>query len=284
MNFTKEQVVVASSINPFDNFYDDLQQIYDLKILHHLSSALNLNVTFLETPLITNLQNYKKEPDLWILEQIVNGSAQISSTTIIITNETSNALRSLRDENYIYWAPFSIHVWFCILFLCLTLTLVLTFILRRESKLPHKISYDIFARLIDVQEDGDENKYGELPKTSEESLHQREKWEMSEILLVCLGAFCQQGSARDPSTHAARIILLVFFLLAAISYTAYSASIISYISFLPSIEKENVLNKENFIRENNLVLHRTRKIKNILQFFNGAFNYEIDHFRFTFKM
>lgn len=88
---------------------------------------------------------------------------------------------------------------------------------------------------------------------------------MSEILLVCLGAFCQQGSARDPSTHAARIILLVFFLLAAISYTAYSASIISYISFLPSIEKENYLNKENFIRENNLVLHRTRKIKNILQ-------------------
>lgn len=64
----------------------------------------------------------------------------------------------MRDENYIYWAPFSIHVWFCILFLCLTLTLVLTFILRRESKLPHKISYDIFARLIDVQEDGDENK------------------------------------------------------------------------------------------------------------------------------
>lgn len=69
--------------------------------------------------------------------------------------------------------------------------------------------------------------------TSRESLLQRERWEVGEIVLITIGALCQQGSARDPSTSAARTLLLALFILAVLTYTAYSASVISLISLLP---------------------------------------------------
>jgi len=61
---------------------------------------------------------------------------------------------------------------------------------------------------------------------------------MTEILLVSIGAICQQGSERDPSTAAARTLLLALFVLAVVIYTAYSASVISIISLLPNVDHE----------------------------------------------
>lgn len=61
--------------------------------------------------------------------------------------------RSLRDDHNIYWAPFTFNAWISIIVISLLITITLIFILSRETKLPHQISYDVFARIIDIQED-----------------------------------------------------------------------------------------------------------------------------------
>nr|ALD51338.1 ionotropic receptor 19 [Locusta migratoria] len=55
-------------------------------------------------------------------------------------------------------------------------------------------------------------------------------WDLSEVMLVTIGALSQQGADRHPNTMAARILFLVLFLLAVLMYTAYSASVISIMS------------------------------------------------------
>lgn len=99
----------------------------------------------------------------------------------------------------------------------------------------------------------------EIP--SKESLLQRERWEISEILLVAIGALGQQGSARDPSTSAARMLLLVMLLLAALAYTAYSASVISLVSLLPSAEKEESALTKNVPADRKISIHDTNFFK-----------------------
>lgn len=78
----------------------------------------------------------------------------------------------------------------------------------------------------------------DVQSTPKENILQREHWEISEILLVTCGALGQQGSERDPSTAAARTLLLALFVFAVLIYTAYSASVISLISLLPNTDVE----------------------------------------------
>lgn len=92
---------------------------------------------------------------------------------------------------------------------------------------------------------------------SEDSVRLRERWEVGEILLVTIGALCQQGSARDPSTGAARTLLLVLFVLAVLSYTAYSASVISLISLLPSTEQEQHVAYKALPKTTRILFHDT---------------------------
>lgn len=92
---------------------------------------------------------------------------------------------------------------------------------------------------------------------TEESVRLRERWEVGEILLVTVGALCQQGSARDPSTGAARTLLLVLFVLAVLSYTAYSASVISLISLLPSTEQEQHVSHRSLPKATRILLQDT---------------------------
>ncbi|KAK6623950.1 hypothetical protein RUM44_010806 [Polyplax serrata] len=281
---TRHGEIVASPVNPFDKSYNRVQYTFDTSIIELLCSAMGLNMTVLKTPLVSNIDAYKENPDYWILEQITNGTAEISATTLILSNKSLNICdysfaidtfrpqlyyraRSLRDDHNIYWAPFTFNAWISIIVISLLITITLIFILSRETKLPHQISYDVFARIIDIQEDREGDWNDNLPSTTEESLHQREKWEMGEIILVGLGAICQQGSARDPSTHAARILLLALFMLAVVSYTAYSASIISFISLFPSSEREQIIDLKNFSKRYHTILHDADHIEGELKLY-----------------
>lgn len=51
---------------------------------------MGLNMTVLKTPLVSNIDAYKENPDYWILEQITNGTAEISATTLILSNKSLN--------------------------------------------------------------------------------------------------------------------------------------------------------------------------------------------------
>ncbi|KAL0278298.1 UNVERIFIED_CONTAM: hypothetical protein PYX00_000155 [Menopon gallinae] len=238
----------------------------------------NFTTRIIQNPLVSNLNEYELNPNAWIEEQLVNGTCDISSSTIILTPEASHSTlyslgvgyfrpqlfyraRSVREEHNIYYIPFSSEVWICLFGLLLAITVALTFILARETKLPHDTPYDIIARIADEQHDeGMEwNEINEIP--SRESLLQRERWEMGEILLVAIGALGQQGSARDPSTSAARMLLLVMLLLAALAYTAYSASVISFVSLLPSAEKEQSVLTKNVPTDRKISIHDTNFFK-----------------------
>lgn len=57
--------------------------------------------------------------------------------------------RSVREEYNIYFIPFSVDVWICLACLLLVITVALTFILGRETRLPHDTPYDIVARIAE---------------------------------------------------------------------------------------------------------------------------------------
>ena len=77
----------------------------------------------------------------------------------------------MRAARNIYILPFSIHVWAALCTLLLAITIALTFILHRESRLHEQKEYD-------MNEEG-----AELILS---------KWEFGEVLLVTIGAVCQQ--------------------------------------------------------------------------------------------
>lgn len=84
-------------------------------------------------------------------------------------------VQSVRAARNIYILPFSVGVWASLCSLLLAITVALTFILRRESQLP---KHD-FAILMGEKD------------TADKSV--QSKWELSEVLLVTIGAVCQQG-------------------------------------------------------------------------------------------
>ena len=84
-------------------------------------------------------------------------------------------VQSVRAARNIYILPFSVGVWASLCSLLLAITVALTFILRRESQLP---KHD-FAILMGEKD------------TADKSVQL--KWELSEVLLVTIGAVCQQG-------------------------------------------------------------------------------------------
>ncbi|XP_069675843.1 glutamate receptor ionotropic, delta-2-like [Periplaneta americana] len=126
-------------------------------------------------------------------------------------------VQSVRAARNIYVLPFSVGVWASLCSLLLAITVALTFILRRESQLPKRE----FGLLVTTTGTGDKLV--------------QPKWELSEVLLVTVGAVCQQGSARNPTTSAARTMFIVLFVLAVLTYTAYSASVISLLSSPSSV-------------------------------------------------
>lgn len=55
--------------------------------------------------------------------------------------------------NNIYFIPFSVDTWIALLCILLSITVVQTFILARETRLPHSTPYDIIARIADEKHD-----------------------------------------------------------------------------------------------------------------------------------
>lgn len=78
--------------NPFDMSYHFIQHAFDSEVMSTLSKISNLTIKIITTPLVTDLLAYKFNPDVWIVEQIVNGSSEISSTSMVLTSELPNSV------------------------------------------------------------------------------------------------------------------------------------------------------------------------------------------------
>ncbi|XP_023719255.1 uncharacterized protein LOC111870865 isoform X3 [Cryptotermes secundus] len=205
------------------------RQMYDWSLFQLLKEILNFRFQVVESR-----GPFKNSADLWLLKQLMRGQADIGASSILVTHdrvglvEYTVAVEKFRPQLYykvqsvraarnIYILPFSIGVWTSLCSLLLAITVALTFILCRESQLPQQE----FGLLIN------EGKTVDKPVQL--------KWELSEVLLVTTGAVCQQGSSRNPTTSAARTLFIALFVLAVLTYTAYSASVISLLSSPSSV-------------------------------------------------
>ncbi|XP_047109290.1 uncharacterized protein LOC124777812 [Schistocerca piceifrons] len=200
------------------NFQMDMsgnRELFDRSILHLLQDILEFRLK------VSNHNGKKYSRDLSILRQLATNKIDVGSTTILLTYDRIGMadysigvdtfkpqlfykVQSLRAARNIYSLPFSLDVWVSLFSLLVGITFLLTFILGSETRLP-------------------------IAQFSLNMLEQP-SWDLSEVMLVTIGALSQQGADRHPNTMAARILFLVLFLLAVLMYTAYSASVISIMS------------------------------------------------------
>ncbi|XP_067006382.2 uncharacterized protein [Anabrus simplex] len=130
-------------------------------------------------------------------------------------------VQSVRAARNIYILPFSSDVWVSLVSLLLAITVALTFILGSETRLPSGIKEQL----------NKQNNVKALTNSSRAlDSDLQPHWDLSEVMLVTFGAVSQQGSYRDPTTSAARTLFITLFVLAVLTYTAYSASVISLMS------------------------------------------------------
>ncbi|XP_049799993.1 uncharacterized protein LOC126235278 [Schistocerca nitens] len=191
------------------------RELFDRSILHLLQDILEFRLK------VSNHNGKKYSRDLSILRQLATNKIDVGSTTILLTYDRIGMadysigvdtfkpqlfykVQSLRAARNIYSLPFSLDVWVSLFSLLVGITFLLTFILGSETRLP-------------------------IAQFSLNMLEQP-SWDLSEVMLVTIGALSQQGADRHPNTMAARILFLVLFLLAVLMYTAYSASVISIMS------------------------------------------------------
>ncbi|XP_049940499.1 uncharacterized protein LOC126416719 isoform X2 [Schistocerca serialis cubense] len=132
-------------------------------------------------------------------------------------------VQSLRAARNIYSLPFSLDVWVSLFSLLVGITFLLTFILGSETRLP-------IAQKNSTGENFPFTGINASRKQFSLNMLEQPSWDLSEVMLVTIGALSQQGADRHPNTMAARILFLVLFLLAVLMYTAYSASVISIMS------------------------------------------------------
>ncbi|PSN37280.1 Ionotropic receptor 195 [Blattella germanica] len=212
-------ILNVTAVSPFTAHQN--RQMYDSALLQLLMEILDFRLQEVESR-----GRFRKSTDLWLLQQLMSGHIDISASSILVTHDRVGLaeytiavekfipqlyykVQSVRAARNIYILPFSIRVWATLCSLLLAITIALTFILRRETKLRQQ--------RIEISE----------PDQS--------TWEFSEVFLVTIGAVCQQGSDRNPTTSAARTLFIVLFALAVLTYTAYSASIISLLSSPSSV-------------------------------------------------
>ncbi|KAJ4450258.1 hypothetical protein ANN_01678 [Periplaneta americana] len=220
-------VLNVTAVSPFAA--QQSHQMYDWTLLQLLMETLDFRLQVVESR-----SRYRKSTDLWLLQQLMSGRVDIGASSILVTHDRVGLaeytmaiekfrptlyykVQSVRAARNIYVLPFSVGVWASLCSLLLAITVALTFILRRESQLPKRE----FGLLVTTTGTGDKLV--------------QPKWELSEVLLVTVGAVCQQGSARNPTTSAARTMFIVLFVLAVLTYTAYSASVISLLSSPSSV-------------------------------------------------
>ncbi|XP_046621154.1 uncharacterized protein LOC124305618 [Neodiprion virginianus] len=141
-----------------------------------------------------------------------NGTVEVTGPGLIGTGEHRtfpifihqptiyHKINIVKRSKIIFLAPFANDVWFVLALLLLGVTVALTYVLARE------------VRLSDSETAGCRRKV---------------RWELSEVLLVSVGALCQQGTTLNPQAPSSRTLFLAIFVMAALVYTAYNASIIA---------------------------------------------------------
>lgn len=51
---------------------------------------MNATVKMVTNPLITDLSVYEKNPNAWIVEQLIEGKAEMSSSTLVLTPDSDH--------------------------------------------------------------------------------------------------------------------------------------------------------------------------------------------------
>ncbi|KAJ9579834.1 hypothetical protein L9F63_004506 [Diploptera punctata] len=217
----KGTVLKMTAVSPFTAHQN--RQMYDSNLLQLLAEILDFRLQEAEAR-----GRFKKSTDLWILQQLMSGHADISGSSILVTHDRVGLaeytiavekflpqlyykVQSVRAARNIYILPFSIEVWAVLCALLLSITIALTLIFHHESKLHEQEEQEKEIKMV------------------------QPKWDFDEVLLVTIGAVCQQGSAHNPTTSAARTVFIVLFVLAVVTFTAYSASVISLLSSPSSV-------------------------------------------------
>ncbi|XP_049775569.1 uncharacterized protein LOC126162844 [Schistocerca cancellata] len=219
------------------NFQMDMsrnRELFDRSILHLLQDILEFRLK------VSNHDGKKYSRDLSILRQLATNKIDVGSTTILLTYDRIGMadysigvdtfkpqlfykVQSLRAARNIYSLPFSLDVWVSLFSLLVGITFLLTFILGSETRLP-------IAQKNSTGENFPFTGINASRKQFSLNMLEQPSWDLSEVMLVTIGALSQQGADRHPNTMAARILFLVLFLLAVLMYTAYSASVISIMS------------------------------------------------------
>ncbi|XP_067006380.2 uncharacterized protein [Anabrus simplex] len=231
-NMPDLQGLMINITSEHQQFSHQNRQLFDQSVLGLLRGVLNMRLHMISNPQIF------KSKDLSILQQLSHDRADLSASTVLVTKDRTGLVQysiavdifrpslyykvqSVRAARNIYILPFSSDVWVSLVSLLLAITVALTFILGSETRLPSGIKEQL----------NKQNNVKALTNSSRAlDSDLQPHWDLSEVMLVTFGAVSQQGSYRDPTTSAARTLFITLFVLAVLTYTAYSASVISLMS------------------------------------------------------
>lgn len=51
---------------------------------------MNASMEVIKSPLVTDLVTYERNPNAWVVEQLTTGSAELSSTSLVLTPDSEN--------------------------------------------------------------------------------------------------------------------------------------------------------------------------------------------------